>query len=89
MRALIRNDGETVKESDGVVGINWANGEPLTRPEWAGGPYTLIENYAEPEEMDGDGHDPVNEPPIETAEGAIVVNGKTLTKEELLRLLGD
>ena len=47
MKALTRHNGETVKENDGVVGIDWNTGEPLTRPEWAGGPYTLVENYVE------------------------------------------
>ena len=45
MRALIRNKGETVTEDDGVVGIDWNTGAPLTNPSWAGGPYVLVENY--------------------------------------------
>ena len=45
MRALIRNKGETVTEDDGIVGIDWDTGTPLTNPSWAGGPYVLVENY--------------------------------------------
>lgn len=45
MKALIRNKGETLTEDMNVIGINWDNGMPLTNPDWAGGPYTLIENY--------------------------------------------
>lgn len=47
MRALIRNEGETVTERDGIVGIDWDTGAPLTNPAWAGGPYRLVENYIE------------------------------------------
>lgn len=62
MKALTRNNGETVRETDGIEGIDWKTGAPLTNPEWCGGPYTLVDNYVEP--MDGDGHVPV-EIPIE------------------------
>ncbi len=50
MRALIRNPGETVIESDGIVGIDWQTGAPLTNPAWAGGPYQLIQDYNPPKE---------------------------------------
>ena len=45
MRALIRNEGETVAENDGIVGIDWDTGAPLTNDSWSGGPYVLVENY--------------------------------------------
>lgn len=45
MKALIRNKGETVTEADGIAGINWDNGMPLTCPYWAGGPYILVNDY--------------------------------------------
>ena len=45
MKALIRNPGETVTEADGIPGIDWTNGMPLTCPEWAGGPYILVNDY--------------------------------------------
>lgn len=47
MKALIRNDGETVKETDRIEGIDWMTGAPLTNPEWFDGPYRLVENYTE------------------------------------------
>lgn len=46
MKALIRGQDETVLESDGIEGIDWRTGAPLTNPEWCGGPYKLIENYS-------------------------------------------
>ena len=45
MKALIRNVKETVAEDSDIPGIDWETGMPLTNPDWAGGPYTLIENY--------------------------------------------
>lgn len=50
MKALIRKKGETITEIDNVEGIDWDTGMPLTNPYWAGGPYTLIENYIPPTE---------------------------------------
>ena len=49
MKALIRNEGETVTERDGIVGIDWNTGAPLTNAAWCGGPYTLVQNYIPPE----------------------------------------
>lgn len=45
MRALIRNEGETVVQDMGLTFIDWDTGAPLTNPDWFGGPYVLIENY--------------------------------------------
>ena len=45
MKALIRNTGETVRETDGIEGIDWTTGAPLTNEAWCGGPYMLIENH--------------------------------------------
>ena len=50
MKALIRDEGETVLERDGIEGIDWNTGAPLTNAAWAGGPYTLIQNYIPPKE---------------------------------------
>ena len=50
MKALIRNEGETVTENDGITGIEWRNGWPLTDPAWSGGPYRLVDNYIPPKE---------------------------------------
>ena len=50
MKALIRDKGETVIENDGIEGIDWQTGAPLTNPAWAGGPYQLVQNYIPPKE---------------------------------------
>jgi hypothetical protein len=56
MKALIRHNGETVMETDGIVGIEWTTGAPLTNPSWAGGPYALCEDcpVSDPEPQDFD-----------------------------------
>lgn len=48
MKALIRNEDEIVKEDMHIPGIDWDTGMPLTNPEWAGGPYTLVKDYIPP-----------------------------------------
>lgn len=50
MKALIRNKGETIIENS-IEGIDWETGLPLTNPEWAGGPYKLVEEYTPPLEV--------------------------------------
>lgn len=50
MKALIRNNNEIITEDNGLPGIEWETGMPLTNPYWAGGPYTLVENYIPPDE---------------------------------------
>lgn len=90
MKALIRNPGETVTENDGIVGIDWNTGAPLTNDSWSGGPYVLVENY-DPTvcEVSSDkfferaGVDHANTPAPET----VMIDGKTYTKDELLALL--
>ena len=47
MKALIRNEGETVTEDMGHSFIDWKTGAPLTCPDWADGPYQLVDNYIE------------------------------------------
>lgn len=99
MKALIRNKGETVREVDNIAGIDWKSGAPLTSPGWVGGPYTLVEDYVEPEDPEDE---PVSrsegfppwEHPLETkeeepVEDVVVINGKTYTKEELRSILGN
>ena len=56
MKALIRYNGETVKETDGIDGIEWTTGAPLTNPAWAGGAYALCEDcpVSDPEPADFD-----------------------------------
>ena len=50
MKALVRNEGETITADMGIPGIDWDTGMPLTNPDWAGGPYVLVENYIPPAE---------------------------------------
>lgn len=50
MKALIRNEGETILEIYEINGIDWTTGAPLTNPSWAGGAYTLVEDYVPPVE---------------------------------------
>ena len=52
MKALIRNEGETVTEDMNIPCINWNTGYPLTDPNWAGGAYTLVEDYVPPVEIE-------------------------------------
>ena len=55
MKALIRNNGETVRETDGIDGIDWQTGAPLTNEGWCGGPYALAQDApadAEPCDFD-------------------------------------
>lgn len=49
MKALIRNEGETITEDMSVSGINWNTGAPFTNPDWCGGSYKLMEDYQPPE----------------------------------------
>ena len=94
MKALIRNKGETVAENDGIVGIDWQTGAPLTNPAWAGGPYTLVQNYTPPKEDEPETYEivepepePEPEPVIE--EETVVINGVTYTKAQLREMLGE
>ncbi len=83
MKALIRNPGETVTEADGIPGINWDNGMPLTCPYWAGGPYELVDNYIEL--ADGDIYDVAvypepEDPADDNVHDTIVIDGVTYTR---------
>ena len=44
MKALTRNAGEMILETDNIEGLDWRTGAPLTTPLWCGGPYRLIED---------------------------------------------
>lgn len=86
MKALIRNEGETVTEADGIPGIDWDTGMPLTCPDWAGGPYRLVDNYIEM--ADGAIYDVAVYPePEDPVADTIVIDGKRYSKEELRSLL--
>lgn len=49
MKALIRNEGETVTQDMRLTFIDWDTGSPLTDSDWCGGPYALIEDYTPPQ----------------------------------------
>lgn len=85
MKALIRNQNETVTETGGIVGIDWDTGAPLTNPAWAGGPYRLVEGYVDPSIDDevgfeiqerGAGVEQANDPAPET----VTIDGVTYTR---------
>lgn len=81
MKALIRDKNETVTERDGIVGIDWKTGAPLTNSAWCGGPYVLVEDYHEPAEQSSEGA--VTESP-----STVTYGGKEYTLEELKKLIG-
>lgn len=100
MKALIRNEGETVTEDMGIKGIDWKTGYPLTGPAWFGGPYKLVENYVEEAETVTYDEIVIEEPVMETVEeepkaeeaepeATVVIDGKTYTVSQLRQLLGE
>ena len=82
MKALIRQEGETVTEADGIPDIDWSTGAPLTNPGWFGGPYILVNDYAPDDPTDDfmpaypPGSVPAQDPPADT----IVIDGVTYTR---------
>lgn len=79
MKALIRGKDEIVTENMGIPGIEWDTGYPLTDPGWAGGPYTLVNNYAEV--VDGAIYDVAVYPePEDPVADTIVIDGVTYTR---------
>ena len=73
MKALIRNTGETVFETDNIEGIDWTTGAPLTNPSWCGGAYALSPYCPEdaiPEDFD-----------ITEVEQPIGEDGETITRK--------
>ena len=90
MKALIRNENETVVENMGVPGIDWNTGAPLTASGWAGGPYTLVNDYVPTADEDfAEAPEPeiVTEPAPAESEETVTIDGKEYTREELLALL--
>ena len=95
MKALIRNEGETVTEDMNIPCIDWKTGYPLTGEKWFGGSYKLVQNYippqedapaqyeeviVEPEQLD------VEEEVVED-DDYVIIYGKRYSKEELRSLL--
>ena len=90
MKALIRNEGETITEDMDVPCIDWKTGVPLTDSRWFGGPYKLVENYVPPvsEEDTAQLEQPeVEEEIVEDVDDYVVIDGKKYNKEELRSLL--
>lgn len=88
MKALVRNPGETITEEMNIPGIEWDNGHPLTEPGWAGGSYTLVQNYVPPTAEEGvvqPEQPEVEEEIIE--DDYVIIEGKRYSKEELRSLL--
>lgn len=88
MKALVRNPGETITEEMNIPGIEWNNGYPLTEPGWAGGSYTLVQNYAPPT-AEKDVVQP-EQPKVEEEiieDDYVVIDGKRYSKTELRSLL--
>lgn len=87
MKALIREPNETITESDGIVGIDWNTGAPLTNPSWAGGPYILVNDYVPTD----DSEEPVEQPSESAATeppSTVTYGGKEYTLDELKKLIG-
>jgi len=91
MKALIRNEGETVTEDMDIPGIDWKTGYPLTDPKWFGGAYTLVQNYVPPHEDAPESYEEVlvePDPVIEENEDDyVVIDGKRYSKAELRSLI--
>jgi len=87
MKALIRNKGETVTEDMGLTFINWGNGSPLTKSDWFGGSYILVNDYVPTANEDFAEAPEPEEPHPEYYPDTITIDGKEYTREELLALL--
>ena len=93
VKALIRNEEETVTEDMGIPGIDWNTGYPLTGAKWFGGPYTMVQNYVAPTEDREETYEeivvePEPEPAVEENEDDyVVINGVRYSKEELRSLI--
>ena len=93
MKALIRNEGETVTEDMGITGIDWNTGYPLTSAKWFGGPYKLVQNYVAPVNDQEETYEeiviePEPEPVVEENEDDyVVINGVRYSKAELRSLI--
>lgn len=76
MKALIRRENETVTEDMNMPGINWNNGMPLTNPDWAGGPYILVNDYVPEDPVDDFDLAPAPAPAAQDpASDTIVIDG--------------
>ncbi len=96
MKALVRNEGETVTEDSGLSFIDWNTGYPLTSQKWFGGPYTLVQNYVPPvndapaqyeEVIVEPAQVEVEEEVVENEDDYVIIDGKRYSKAELRSLL--
>ena len=92
MRALIRNEGETITEDMNIPCIDWNTGYPLTNPKWFGGPYTLVQNYVPPKNDEPAQYEEIVVEPeqVEVEENEddyVIIDGKKYSKEKLRSLL--
>ena len=93
MKALIRNEGETVTEDMNIPCIDWNTGYPLTNAKWFGGPYTLVQNYVPPVNDEPAQYEEVIVEPEQVEEEVVedddyvIIDGKRYSKAELRSLL--
>lgn len=89
MKALIRNEYETILETENIPCIDWKTGYPLTDPKWFGGAYTLVENYVPPKDDEPAQYEEVviEEEAIEDEDDYVVIDGKRYSKAELRSLI--
>lgn len=87
MRALIRNDGETITDDMRIAGIDWNTGAPLTNTDHIGGPYILVNDYVPTVNEDFAEEPEIVTAPAEDVE-TITINGKEYTVEEAREILG-
>ena len=95
MKALIRNEGETITENINIPCIDWKTGYPLTDPKWFGGPYILVQNYVPPKNDEPAQYEEILVEPaqVEVEEEVVedddyvIIDGKRYSKEELRSLL--
>ena len=90
MKALIRNEGETITEDMDIPCIDWNTGVPLTNPKWYGGPYVLVQNYVPPVNDAPAQYEKVVDPEqveIENEDDYVIIDGKKYNKKELRSLL--
>jgi len=96
LKALIRNEGETITEDMNIPCIDWNSGYPLTNEKWFGGPYTLVQNYVPPVNDEPAQYEEVivepaqvkvEEEVVEDEDDYVIIDGKKYSKEELRSLL--
>lgn len=90
MKALIRNEGETITEEMSIPFIDWKTGYPLTGEKWYGGPYKMVQNYVPPQKDTVESYENIVEPEqveVENEDGYVIIDGKKYSKQELRSLL--